>query len=344
MSWTASTGAGWLSISTNAGAGQATIRVEAGANTTVYTRATTVTAGGQTVSVSQGGLWASVSTNRVTLPPDGGSVFFDVSAEGGAWWQAVTRTAARVARKRLVDAGVWVPTLVGRRRGREWSSDELVVLLDRFEKDLGLGEMKVLWQPLDAADRIAAVASGRVDVECGTTTATLTRMKAVDFSLPIFVDGGSVLVIAEPGVDSLAELVHRKHWRAKPGANGQGSKCHGRAAEDLIMLGKIADRQGNQEAVGQAFEQAMTQFPQEALAYLEMAGHKLRGGDDEAGGKLLGKGLSLAPRSGYAYALCCALNLVEGKTQQAGSALHQALELDPEDELANLLRNRYFVQ
>lgn len=48
-------------------------------------------------------------------------------------------------------------------------------------------------------------------------------------------DGGSVIVIAEPGVDSLAELVHRKHWRAKPGANGQGSKCHGRAAEDLII-------------------------------------------------------------------------------------------------------------
>lgn len=116
------------------------------------------------------------------------------------------------------------------------------------------------------------------------------------------------------------------------------------AAEDLIMLGKIADRQGNQEAVGQAFEQAMTQFPQEALGYLAMAGHKLRGGDDETGGKLLEKGLSLAPRSGYAYALCCALNLVEGKTQQAGSALRQSLELDPEDELANLLRYRYFVQ
>ena len=35
-------------------------------------------------------------------------------------------------------------------------------------------------------------------------------------------DGGSVIVIAEPGVDSLAELVHRKHWRAKPGAQRAG--------------------------------------------------------------------------------------------------------------------------
>lgn len=92
VSWTASSGAGWLSLNTNSGAGSATIRVEAGANTTVYTRATTVTAGGQTVGVSQSGLWASVSTNMVTLPPDGGAVFFDVSAEGGAWWQAISRT------------------------------------------------------------------------------------------------------------------------------------------------------------------------------------------------------------------------------------------------------------
>jgi hypothetical protein len=92
VSWTASTGAGWLTISTNTGAGPATLRVQAGANTTVYTRVTTVTAGGQTVSVSQGGRWASVSTNNVVLPPDGGAVFFDVSAEGGAWWRAISGT------------------------------------------------------------------------------------------------------------------------------------------------------------------------------------------------------------------------------------------------------------
>lgn len=92
VSWEASSGAGWLSLNTNSGAGPTTIQVEAIANTTVYTRATTVTAGGQTVNVAQSGLWASVSTNNVTLPPDGGAVFFDVSAEGGAWWQAISKT------------------------------------------------------------------------------------------------------------------------------------------------------------------------------------------------------------------------------------------------------------
>jgi GTP-binding protein len=30
-------------------------------------------------------------------------------------------------------------------------------------------------------------------------------------------DGGSVIVVSEPGVDSLTELVHRKHWKAQRG-------------------------------------------------------------------------------------------------------------------------------
>jgi GTPase len=48
-------------------------------------------------------------------------------------------------------------------------------------------------------------------------------------------DGGSVIVVAEAGVDSLAALAHRKHWRAESGAPGTGNDCHGRTAEDLII-------------------------------------------------------------------------------------------------------------
>jgi len=47
--------------------------------------------------------------------------------------------------------------------------------------------------------------------------------------------GGSVLVRSEAGVDSLAALVHRKHWRAKSGIPGSGSNRHGANAEDLVI-------------------------------------------------------------------------------------------------------------
>lgn len=48
-------------------------------------------------------------------------------------------------------------------------------------------------------------------------------------------DGGSIIIVAEDGVDSLNELTHRKHWKAKNGQHGSGSQCHGAAAEDLIL-------------------------------------------------------------------------------------------------------------
>jgi GTP-binding protein len=48
-------------------------------------------------------------------------------------------------------------------------------------------------------------------------------------------NGGSVYIVAEPGVDSLSSLVHRKHWRAKSGVPGSGSNRHGANADDLTI-------------------------------------------------------------------------------------------------------------
>ena len=52
--------------------------------------------------------------------------------------------------------------------------------------------VKVEWVPVTPASRLDAVASGKVDMECGTTTVTLSRREKVDFSLPIFVDAATV--------------------------------------------------------------------------------------------------------------------------------------------------------
>jgi GTP-binding protein len=48
-------------------------------------------------------------------------------------------------------------------------------------------------------------------------------------------DGGSIILVAEPGVDSLSALGHRKRWKAERGEHGRGSNCHGRSAEDLVI-------------------------------------------------------------------------------------------------------------
>jgi Fic family protein len=59
-----------------------------------------------------------------------------VTADVAADRYHVTPTAARAALNRLQEQGVLVPTRVGRRRGREWISDELFQLLDAFEYDI----------------------------------------------------------------------------------------------------------------------------------------------------------------------------------------------------------------
>jgi GTPase len=47
--------------------------------------------------------------------------------------------------------------------------------------------------------------------------------------------GGSVIVRALAGADSLAGIVHTKHWRADNGAGGGSANCTGRSAGDLII-------------------------------------------------------------------------------------------------------------
>jgi ABC-type amino acid transport substrate-binding protein len=52
----------------------------------------------------------------------------------------------------------------------------------------------VNWVVGTVAERLAMVASGKADIECANTTATLTRMADVDFSSLVFLDGGGFLV------------------------------------------------------------------------------------------------------------------------------------------------------
>jgi ABC-type amino acid transport substrate-binding protein len=73
-------------------------------------------------------------------------------------------------------------------------------------KAAGANAIRIEWRALDAASRLEAVARGDVDLECGTTTSSLSRMASVDFSVPIYVDGGAVLVRNASKLARLADL------------------------------------------------------------------------------------------------------------------------------------------
>lgn len=66
-------------------------------------------------------------------------------------------------------------------------------VVEGLQQQLGLAKLEAKWVPVTADNRVQQVTSGAVDLECGTTTVTLTRETQVDFSLLTFLDGGSFL-------------------------------------------------------------------------------------------------------------------------------------------------------
>lgn len=81
---------------------------------------------------------------------------------------------------------------------------------ESIRQELGLATLKLDWVPLTLQERIPAVRSHKVDIECGTTTWTLSRQQEVDFSLMTFVDGATVLVRSDSDLFRLADLNGRK--------------------------------------------------------------------------------------------------------------------------------------
>jgi ABC-type amino acid transport substrate-binding protein len=73
-------------------------------------------------------------------------------------------------------------------------------------RQLGLTNLQTKWVKVTPENRLTSVINGTVDLECGSTTASLTRQEQVDFSLMTFVDGGSLLVTDASGIRGIATL------------------------------------------------------------------------------------------------------------------------------------------
>jgi len=79
-----------------------------------------------------------------------------------------------------------------------------------LEQQIGVQGLKIKWVPVTTQNRFDAVAKGDADMECGSSTVTLTRMKQVDFSNYVFVDGTSLLARSELGAKSISDLAGRR--------------------------------------------------------------------------------------------------------------------------------------
>jgi len=79
-----------------------------------------------------------------------------------------------------------------------------------IQQQLKLAKLDVKWVPVTPENRIASVVNGTIDLECGSTTASLSRQEQVDFSNMTFIDGGSLLVKLGANMATLQDLSGKK--------------------------------------------------------------------------------------------------------------------------------------
>jgi ABC-type amino acid transport substrate-binding protein len=77
-------------------------------------------------------------------------------------------------------------------------------------QQFGLGDLKIDWVPVTLQTRFSTVASGKADMECGSSTATLGRMKEVDFSNYFFVESTGIVVTKASNIRTFADMAGKK--------------------------------------------------------------------------------------------------------------------------------------
>lgn len=81
-----------------------------------------------------------------------------------------------------------------------YSVDLCTRVVQDLRSELKLPDLRPRWVPVSVETRVRALVDGTIDLECGSTTNTLSRQERVDFSLTTFITGASLLTLAGSNV------------------------------------------------------------------------------------------------------------------------------------------------
>ena len=79
-------------------------------------------------------------------------------------------------------------------------------ILADIQKQLGLANMEIKYQPVTSQNRIPLVTNGTVDIECGSTTNNTARQKDVAFAVTTYVEEVRIAVNAKSGITGIKDL------------------------------------------------------------------------------------------------------------------------------------------
>jgi glutamate/aspartate transport system substrate-binding protein len=82
-------------------------------------------------------------------------------------------------------------------------------VVDAIRKEYGMPELKTIYLPVTAKDRVSALQKGTIDLECGSSTDTPERRQSVDFSLAYFIAHVRLLTRKDSRIQRLEDLAHK---------------------------------------------------------------------------------------------------------------------------------------
>lgn len=162
-----------------------------------------------------------------------------------------------------------------------------------IERQLGVSELKIRWVPVTVQNRFDVIAKGQADLECGSSTVTLGRMKTVDFSSFTFVDGTGLLVKASLSANGLSDLGGKKIGVIGGTSN---ERALADALKNRVINATIVPVKSREEGLEQVESGAIDAFASDRVLLMGLAGKS----KEPKGLALLGDALSFEP---YAIAL-----------------------------------------
>ena len=86
-----------------------------------------------------------------------------------------------------------------------YSIDLCMKIVEKVQETVGK-DLEVRYVPVNPKTRLALMANGTIDLECGSTTNKLSRQQQVEYLATTFVTGTKLLVRKDSGISSVADL------------------------------------------------------------------------------------------------------------------------------------------
>jgi len=119
-----------------------------------------------------------------------------------------------------------------------YTIDLCMEILDEIKQEIAVEKLSIEWVPVTPQTRIPLIANGTVDMECGSTTNSISRQEQVDFAFTTFITGTKILTRKDSGIESVEDLAGKVIALAQGTTNERAIKkaIEERGIEDVDIL------------------------------------------------------------------------------------------------------------